>query len=192
MPASDNAVVQRVHRGDTEAFAELVARYQEAVYGLALAMIGDADDAQDVAQSCFVRAFRRLGELRDGDRFRSWLFAIVRSRCRDWLRQQSRRPALVGDPRELASADPPGLLGNPHGHAPSPRDQAVKRAVNSLPPRYRAVVTLRYTGDLTFAEIAEALGLSPSGVRMRWHRARKMLRERLRERPSDEEGSGLE
>ncbi len=117
MSPSEKGIIRLVRERDTEAFGELVASYQSSVYGIALSTIGDAEEAEDVAQTCFVEAFSRIGELRDGDRFSPWLFAIARNKCRDWLRHNSRRPALVGDPSELPSADPPEL---PDGPGPEP------------------------------------------------------------------------
>jgi|GEM_PF-861438 len=174
MSPSEKGIIRLVREGDTEAFGELVASYQSSVYGIALSTIGDAEEAEDVAQTCFVEAFSRIGELRDGDRFSPWLFAIARNKCRDWLRHNSRRPALVGDLSELPSADPPELPDNPEGHAlAAARDEVVKRAVNALPPDYRAVVVLRYVGDSSYEEIAQQLGLSASAAKLPRHHERR-------------------
>lgn len=187
MSAPDEHTVQRVREGDTEAFGDLVASHQGPVYRIAVATTGDAAEAEDLTQSCFVEAFTRIGELRDGHRFAPWLYAIAHNSCRDWLRKHSRRPVLLGDPPRLRSADAAELPGNPeHRVLASVRDEPVRRAVNSLPADYRAVVVLRYIGELSYAEIAEAMGMKVSAVKMRWHRARKMLQERLRGWASDE------
>jgi len=187
MRASDDATVRRVRDGETEAFEDLVAAHAEAVYRMAAAATSDPGEAEDLTQTCFVEAFTRIGELRDGRRFAPWLFAIAHNRCRDWLRKHSRRPVLLADPSELSGADPPELPGNPESHAvSSARDEAIRRAVNSLPADYRAVVVLRYAGELSYAEIAEAMGIKLSAVKMRWHRARKMLQTRLRHYLGDE------
>ena len=88
----------------------------------------------------------------------------------------------MSDPPHGSAADPPELSTNPHSQAvASARDSAVRTAVNSLPPEYRTVVTLHYVGELTFPEIAGLLRLSVAAVNMRWHRAKKMLRDRLPE-----------
>lgn len=181
MREPDDAVVERVRKGDTEAFAELVAAYRKPLYALVSGMTGENDESEDLTQTCFVEAFRRLGELRDEKRFGPWLYAIARNRCRDWIRQQSRQPALVGDPSRLQPAARPELPTSPRSSAfEELQREAVETAVASLPPEYRAVVTLRYVGELSYAEIAQATGASVSAVAMRWHRARKMLKERLR------------
>lgn len=187
MRVAAGEVVRRVRQGDTEAFGELVFAYYKPVYATAMATTRNSHDAEDLTQSCFVDAFHRLGELRDAKRFGSWLHAIARNRCREWLRSHSRRPLLASDSPGLQPANPRELPANPHTKAIArERDEAVRRAVNLLPAKYRAVVALRFIGELTFAEIAETLDLKLSAVWMRWHRARKMLQERLREWASDE------
>lgn len=98
------------------------------------------------------------------------------------MRQRSRRPTLVADPSQLEANDPPELSATPEQlMLASARDQALNAAVASLPPDYRAVVLLRYVGELSYAEIADALRIKVSTVSMRWHRAKRMLRERLQQ-----------
>jgi RNA polymerase sigma-70 factor (ECF subfamily) len=178
--------VERVREGDTEAFSELVLAHYRTVYATAMATTRNAQEAEDLAQTCFVEAFHRLGELRDARRFGPWLYAIARNKSREWVRRQSRRAAPSCDPPRVQATIPPELPSNPHAVLVSrERDAAVRKAVRSLPEKYRTVVALRLAGDLTFAEIAETLGLRVSAVRMRWCRARKMLRERLREWAGD-------
>lgn len=114
MADSGHALVRRVQNGDTDAFTELVTGHHKSVYGIALSVTGDTDEAEDMTQSCFVDAFARIGELRDGRRFSSWLYAIARNRCRDWLRDRRRRPVLLSDPEQLGvagSASPRGTRG---------------------------------------------------------------------------------
>ena len=113
MRVPDRRLVERTRRGDMRAFEELVQTYQNAVFALAAAFTDGSDEAQDLTQGCFVDAFERLGELRDGDRFGSWLYAIARNRCRDWARRQSHRQALAADPSPLRADDPSELSNNP-------------------------------------------------------------------------------
>lgn len=191
MREPDEVIVERVRKGDTEAFAGLVSAYRKPLYGLVAGMTGENDEAEDVTQTCFVQAYSRIGELRDGRRFGPWLYAIARNRCRDWVRQRSRRPALVDDSSRLRNGSSPGLPADPEDHVlASLRDEAVGAAVQRLPAEYRAVVTLRYVGELSCPEIAEAMGVSVSAVAMRWHRAKKMLRRRLRDIATEETGEG--
>jgi RNA polymerase sigma-70 factor (ECF subfamily) len=191
MLSHGDGIIGRVQRGDHEAFGELVLAHQKVLHALVVALTGENDEAEDLAQTCFVEAFDRLGELRDGDRFTPWLFAIARNKCRDWVRQRSRRPALMGDSSRLRDDGRSGLPTTPEGHAmATARDEAVRAMVRSLPEQYRAVVALRYMGELSYAEIAETLEISTSAVGVRWHRARKMLRERLRQVLDDDGDEG--
>ena len=182
MPAPDEQIVEGVLQGDTDLFGDLIKAHRKTVYAIALATTGDDQHAEDLTQACFVEAFRRLGELREDHRFGSWLYAIARNRCRDWLRRKPRDPVLFGDPSNLPQTDAPELPANPEDLAvAAARDQAVRAAVASLPEKYRVVVVLRYAGQLDHAETAEALGLTIPAVTMRWQRAKQMLRERLRD-----------
>ena len=183
MSASDHDAVQRVRNGDTEAFGCLVATYEKAVFRIAMATTGDAAEAEDLTQISFVQAFTDIGELRDGRRFAPWLYAIAHNTCRDWLRKHRSRPVLLGNPPRLPNANPVGLPNNPDHHTMG--DEPVTTAVNSLPLKYRAVVVLRCVSDLSYEDIGRALGVSVPAVKMRWHRARKMLQQRLAERLED-------
>jgi len=191
MREPDEVIVERVRRGDTEAFAELVSAYRKPIYALVAGMTGENDEAEDVTQTCFVQAYSRIGELRDGRRFGPWLCAIARNRCRDWVRRRSRRPALVGDSSRPRNDSPSGLPANPEDQVlASLRDEAVEAAVQRLPAEYRTVVMLRYVGELSCPAIAEAMGVSVSAVAMRWHRAKRMLRRCLRDIATEETGEG--
>ncbi len=172
MRASDAALIAELRQGDIQAFAKLVDARYASVFAVALAITGDTDAAEDLTQSTFVDAHARIGELRDAARFAPWLHAIARNKSRDWVRRRSRAPALVGDPSELRD-DPHAAVVD------TTRDEAIRQAVRSLPEAYREIVLLRFVGGLDHATIAKTLRISVSAVKMRWHRARKMLQARL-------------
>ena len=186
MSASEDRTIQRVREGDTEAFSQLVASYERAVYAIAMATTGDVPEAEDLTQTSFVEAFAGIGKLRDGRRFAPWLYAITRNRCRDWLRKRPRRPILIDDPSKLHNTNPPESRSNPeHQVIVAERDDAIRAAVESLPVPYRAVILLRYAGDLSYEEIGSTLGLSVPAAKVRCHRARKLLRESLKDQLDD-------
>ena len=154
--------------------------YRKPGYALVSGITGENDEAEDLAQTCFIEAYKRLGELRDDDRFGSWLYAIARNKARDWLRRRAHSPDLVGDPSRLSARDPAELPTSPEAEVLATVDDgAVRSIVGGLPAKYRTVVLLRCLGELSFAEIAEATRASRDAVAKRWHRARAMLRERL-------------
>jgi len=191
MEAPVRDIMDRVREGDTEAFGELVRIYRKPVYALVSGITGENDEADDLAQTCFLEAFRRRGELRDDDRFGSWLYAIARNKSRDWLRRRAQAPDLVGDPSMLSVRDHVELPTTPETEVLAKVDDgSINAVVRGLPAKYRTVVLLRCLGGLSFAEIADASHASRAAVEKRWHRARAMLRERLQCLTSREAGEG--
>ncbi|HEX5501956.1 MAG TPA: sigma-70 family RNA polymerase sigma factor [Thermomicrobiales bacterium] len=191
--ADDDLLVARALGGDRDAFAALIRRYQRPVYGLAYRMLGDAADAEDAAQETFVRAYTRLDSYRPNGRFGSWLLAIAAHWCVDALRARRRRGAAVavgaglGGDRFVCPADGPEELALRRAS----RDE-MQALLAQLPPRYQLVLTLRYYHDLSYVELAEALGEPVSTVRMRLFRARAALQRLVEaERPAPVTGSGL-
>ena len=173
----DDELVVLVRDGDREAFAALIERHKRTVYGLAYRMLGNAADAEDAAQETFVRAYTRLDRYKPNGRFGAWIGTVCSHWCIDFLRARGRRPQTVAlgkvpeSDRFISQVDGPEerALGR------DARDEA-QRWLDALPPRYRAVLVLRYFHDLSYAEIADTLGEPVSAVRMRLFRARNLLR----------------
>jgi RNA polymerase sigma-70 factor (ECF subfamily) len=146
-------------------------------------MLGQTDDASDVAQETFVQLYSHLGRLDEREPLAPWLFRVARNRCIDVIRRRRTVP-LVGpdDAREDA------LPLEPADTEPLPDELAERadlqrllaRAIASLPTAYAEVVALRYAGDRSFAEIAEILGCDEGAARVRFHRAKGLLRRHLR------------
>jgi len=171
----DRQQVQAALRGDESAFAELVTRYQSAVYNMASRMLGDPTDAEDAAQEVFVRAWNQLHTFQQDRRFSTWLLSIASHHCIDLLRR--RKPSAPLDDVALyiesEEPEPDELVLRDEQ-----RDM-VQGLINALPEKYRAVTLLRYYGDMSYDEIAKSTGLSESAVKTQLHRARKMLAERV-------------
>ncbi|HZQ97680.1 MAG TPA: sigma-70 family RNA polymerase sigma factor [Chloroflexota bacterium] len=185
MPAerSDEELATRAARGDASAFETLVLRYQRPLINFAYRMLGDADDAADVAQQTLVQAYVHLPRARLDLPFRPWLYRIARNRCIDRLRER-RAIALPDDAEDDASAvaeipDPDPLPDELLEREDLQRLLAA--AIGELPERYRAVVTMRYVTDLTFAEIGQSLGIPENTVKTFFQRAKAKLRHRLRD-----------
>lgn len=182
----DAELVAAARAGDLTAFGDLVDRYQRAMVASALHLVGDADDAEDVAQESFVQAFRSLRKLREPGRFRAWLYGILR---RVSLKHLSRRRAAVVVSHEQAAnapktADPTLRSGDASPRSTSPddgRDAALLDELRRLPTTYREVLAARYLQGLTYREIAQALGTSEGNIRIRCLRARQRLRAILAE-----------
>ncbi|MCS7001919.1 MAG: sigma-70 family RNA polymerase sigma factor [Dehalococcoidia bacterium] len=182
-PLSDEALVREFLRGDLVAYEALVARYSRPLFNFAYRFVGDYDDANDIAQAVLVQAYTHLHRLRDDQPVRPWLFHVARNKAIDVLRarRQLRFSDLTVDDDDLSPVDhvaddqplPEALLE----HADLQR--VLGEAIRRLPPKYRQVVALRYTSDLTFREMGEALNLPENTVKTLFQRAKTRLRELL-------------
>lgn len=179
-PDPDAVLVHDCQAGNVEAFAELVARYRDGIYGFVRHMVGHEADAQDLAQEAFVRAYAALGRFRRGAPFEPWIYTIAANLCRSHLRQAKRRPLSldVADAADRLEA-PPGT--NP-ALAAEQRDDCrrVRAAIHLLPAEQRAVIVLRHLHGRSYQQIAVLLKLPVSTVEHRLRAARKVLRETLR------------
>jgi RNA polymerase sigma-70 factor (ECF subfamily) len=171
-------LVTRIQSGDRDAFAALYQRYFDRVYGYLLVMLSDQREAEDAAQHVFVKAFEALSdyELR-GQPFRAWLFTIARNRAVDHLRRQERTEPI--DPRELREKSEREGNGDDPGTLDWVTDQDLVLFIERLPMAQRQVLMLRYTGDLSHAQIAVILNRSEADVRMLQSRGLRFLRDRL-------------
>ena len=172
----DAELVARAQRGDAGAFEQLLCRHQRYAFNLAYRVLGDYAEAEDVTQEAFVRAWRGLSGFRGQARFTTWLYRIVHNLC------LNRLPGLQ---RELLETEP--LDEALVGPAPSPpmlfeereRDAFLHAELERLPDKYRLVLTLRYLQNLSYDEIAAALGVPMGTVKTHICRARRLLAERL-------------
>jgi RNA polymerase sigma-70 factor (ECF subfamily) len=180
--ADELTLVERCRSGDAAAFDSLVAKYASQVYNLAYRMVGDPDDADDVAQEVFLRVHRAIKSFRGSSSFTTWIYRVATNVCLDELKRRKRRPALAEwSEQEEAAVDPsPAGLGDPEATAlRRERQDLVQRAIRSLPEAQRAVLVLYDLQGLSYDEIAEALGASLGTVKSRLNRARVALKSKL-------------
>lgn len=172
--AGDVALVDAARAGSSDAFGELVDRYRGPVVRLAYRLTHDADEAKDIAQDAFLRAYRRLPEFHPDRPFARWLFVIARNASLDAIRRR-RRAALFA-----AREDGPRAEAGPEELALR-NDEAtrVHAALESLPPKYRDVLELYYISGLRYREIALALGIPIGTVKTYISRAKRRLRDEL-------------
>lgn len=171
---SDAEVIRAVLSGRTDLFAELVRRHRDAQYRFALRMLGDPDDADDVLQTSFVRAFRSLRHCRDPERFGAWLRQIVVNQCRTLGTARGRREArMVRDEAVLARLE--GTEGEGGGFDV----EMVQRALERLTPDLREAFLLKHVEDHSYEEMVEITGAGLSALKMRVKRACEQLREQL-------------
>ena len=171
-------LVNRARKGDRTAFEELVKATYVDSYTLAYRLVGDEEDARDVVQEAYLRAYRGLKRFRGDAQFTTWLYRITANCAATQLgrRSRNRHEELLED----APLVDKGRRGDPEDHADQGelREQ-LQEALVDLPPRLRAVVVLRDIYDLPHEAIAAELGISESAAKVRLHRARRKLRERL-------------
>ncbi len=170
--ADELVLIERAIAGDERAFAELVTRYQTAVYNLAYRMLNDAGEAEDAAQEVFLRIYRRLATYDANHRFSTWVLSIASHYCIDLLRRK--RPWLV--PLENISNWMRARSRGPEAAALVQEQQdTVRNLLARLPEHYRLVLLLRYWHDLGYEEIAQVVDLPVSTIKARLHRARNAL-----------------
>ena len=183
VPDADADAIARCIAGDVEAFSALVERYRGAVYSFAYHLTDDAEEANDLAQETFVRAYRALPRFRMDAKFLPWLLAICANLCKSWLRGSARRPVLLDDEMMQTGS----LRSQDDGQSPTEllaaraRRREVREAIRSLPTPYRLVVILRHLRDMSYYDIAAALNLPVTTVEHRLRTAREMLRKKLEE-----------
>lgn len=197
-PASEpdthsRALVERCQQGGPAAqaaFDELLTAHQDAVYRAALRLMGDPDEALELAQDVLVTAFRKIAQFRGEAKFSTWLHRITLNLARNRWKSASRRPRALSLETGAASldldGDEPRPLDAPDA-SPSPRRRAetqevfdaLERAIAALPEPFREVVVLRHSQDLSYEEIAQALDAQIGTVKSRLARARELLRERM-------------
>jgi RNA polymerase sigma-70 factor (ECF subfamily) len=167
----DRLVVERCLGGDTAAFRTLVERYQRVLFTVAVRMLGETGPAADAAQDAFVRAYRKLQTYDSRHKFFSWLYRILVNECLN-VRRSRRLLEPLG--AGMASAD------NPHRAAEQAELRvSVQTALRRLSPAYREAIVLRHYSGLSYAEIAESVGVPEKTVKSRLYSARQQLGEDL-------------
>ena len=165
----------RSRQGDMAAFEALARRYQARLYSFALRMIGDAHEAEDLAQETLLRLHGSMGRFDPAQPFAAWAFGIAAHVCRDWLRRRGRRREQPMETPEAAHAG-----GSPLDLAAAAEERdRVAQAVRRLPRKYREVIVLHYVEEMSYEQVAAALGIRPPAARRRALRARQMLERHL-------------
>ena len=178
---SDAELVRQALAGQAEAYAELVRRWMPRVLAVCHARVRRADAAEDLAQEALLRGYRALGTLTHPERFGAWLHGIALRACLDWLKARERGTVPFS---ALGGCDPDGLPHPRDGNDVPALDRDDERRrllaeVEALPQEYRTVIMLYYYENVTYRELAEALGVSPATINARLTKARALLRARL-------------
>jgi len=180
---TDEEVVERVRAGDTALYELLVLRHNQRIYRVALSIVRNSAEAEDVMQDAYVRAFAHLDQFEKRAQFGAWLTRIAVNEALARLRKQQRTQPLADDGGEGEYAMPTNYRSNPEEHTSNAElGRILEETLLSLPEQYRAVVMLRDVEEMSTAETAEALGLTEENVKVRLHRGRAILRESISDR----------
>ena len=188
MAPTDWELVQWTRRGDREAFRSLVERYQHKVTALATGMLRNRDDALDVVQDTFTKAYQSLDRFKGESSFYTWLYRITLNQCIDHQRRSARLPAAPLESAETPEEAPGINAARDDAERDDPLQrvheaevgQRIRQAISELTPEHRAVILLREVEGLSYEEISRALDCPKGTVMSRLHYARRQLQARLR------------
>ncbi|HEX4600708.1 MAG TPA: RNA polymerase sigma factor [Gemmatimonadales bacterium] len=175
--ATDGDIVRAVLAGDVERYAVLVGRYRDRYARYAARMLGSRDAAEDAVQDALVRAFDRLVDCREPEKFAGWLFLILRNRCFAEQRRRQREGRLLED----GDGAIPGPERSDSAVEQGEQRQALGRALGQLTGEQRDVFVLKHVEGLAYDEIARRTGATVASLKMRMHRAYDRLRELMKE-----------
>ncbi|OCX51530.1 RNA polymerase subunit sigma-24 [Mucilaginibacter sp. PPCGB 2223] len=177
---NDFKLVMRAREGDQKAYADLMHRYKDSIYFMALKMVNNKEDAMDLTVETFAKAFEKLDKYQPEFAFSTWLFRVGTNNCIDFIRKKKLNTTSIsgmvdddGDERPLQiRAD---TLNPEEASMKKQQSQTLKVLIDSLPPRYRNLIVLRYFDELSYEEIAEQLDLPLGTVKAQLFRARYLL-----------------
>jgi len=176
---NDNEILSRVLQGDQQAYAEIVKRYQSFVFTIALRYTPNREDAEEIAQDSFVKAYRSLADFRGDSKFSTWLYTIVTTTSLTFLRKKKIDVQSLDNEKvfELADSQDSGFRANQIEQ--KSRVNMVNKAIALLSPEDAQVITLFYKGEQSLDEIGQILGMESNTVKVRLHRARQRLKDKL-------------
>jgi RNA polymerase sigma-70 factor (ECF subfamily) len=184
MTWTDEELVARSIGGDLESFNQLILRWERPIYALAYRVLGREEEARDVCQEAFLRAFRALKGFKGQAKFSSWLYRITLNLCRDWMRRERRSPTVStpdgADVLELAAAQAHPATSVEELAWQSEMGRHIGRVMARLPEEQRTAVILKEYHGLTFQEIADLLGCPLSTVKTRLYQGLSVLRRELK------------
>ena len=180
MGETDLSLVKRAKNGDASAFEELVVLYQKKVYNLSLRMCGNTEDAFDLSQETFLRAYKALPFFKEKSSFSTWIYSIATNVCIDFARKQNRFKTvplhMPDENNDDIAFDIPDTRYQPETeYEKAELREAVARGLQTLSPEHREILVLREIGGLSYREIGDSLNLEPGTVKSRINRARLQL-----------------
>lgn len=182
----DQKLISLARGGDQKAFETLLKKYRNLVYHVMFKMVRNPQEAEDLCQEAFIKAFNALSSFNEEFAFSTWLMKIATNNCIDYLRKRKLRTYSIDEPLQYKDEQVQVELPD---HDPTPdkqllneeRRKLINQAIQSLPPRYRHVIILRHQEEKSYEDIAEILKLPLGTVKARIFRAREMLNKKIRD-----------
>lgn len=189
MEAFEKRLLNLAQSGDRQAFGELVDIYKDKIHALAYRMLGDIQEAEDIAQETFMRVYANMHRYDDQYKISTWIFRIANNLCIDRIRKKKVRGNRLSLDAEITGTDGLELYDTIQDETPTPEQrfvqqevqEKVRMAILSLAPKYRTIMILKYLQDLSLQEISDIVGLPVATVKTRVHRGREALRKKLRD-----------
>lgn len=176
---TDTEIIKRVLQGEQALFAQLVQRYQQYVFTLVGRFTASREDAEEISQDIFVKAYRSLADFRGEAKFSTWLYTVVRTSCITFLRKKKLDTTSLDNERTFLQLESKESGFKANMIEQKSRHAMVNAAIQLLSPDDSQVLTLFYKGEQTLEEIGRIMGLDPNTVKVKLHRARNRLKEKM-------------
>ncbi|MBE2229121.1 MAG: sigma-70 family RNA polymerase sigma factor [Chitinophagaceae bacterium] len=183
---NDNELISKVLRGDQQAYAGLVERYQAYVFTLALRMVKNREEAEELSQDVFIKAYKYLADFRGESRFSTWLYTIVHNTCLSFLRKKKPDTRSLDEEHNFNLADNRETSFRADLVEQKSRQAMVNQAISQLGADDAGIITLFYKSEQSLEEIARILGIEINTAKVRLHRARQRLKEVMETRFTEE------
>jgi len=176
---TDTEIISRVLKGEQQIFAQLVERYQNYVFTLVLRMVESREDAEEVSQDIFVKAYRSLADFRGDAKFSTWLYTIARTSCITFLRKKKLDTVSMDNEKTFVQAENRESSFKANIIEQKSRLAMVNEAIAMLSPDDAQIITLFYKAEQSLEEMGNILGMEPNTVKVKLHRARQRLKEKM-------------
>jgi RNA polymerase sigma-70 factor (ECF subfamily) len=176
---TDIEIIGAVLNGNQQAYAQIVERYQNYVYTLVLRYVKSREDAEEVAQDIFIKAYKALADFKGASKFSTWLYTITTTTCISFLRKKKLETHSLDNEKVMEAAENRDSGMNANQIEQKSKVTMVNNAISLLSPDDAEIITLFYKGEQTLEEIAQVLGIEANAVKVRLHRARTRLKEKM-------------
>jgi RNA polymerase sigma factor (sigma-70 family) len=176
---TDTEIIKKILQGEQALFAQLVQRYQRYVFTLVSRFTSNREDAEEISQDIFVKAYRSLADFRGEAKFSTWLYTVVRTSCITFLRKKQLDTISLDNERTLVQLENKESGFNANIVEQKSRHAMLNAAIQLLSPDDSQILTLFYKGEQSLEEIGRIMGLEPNTVKVKLHRARNRLKEKM-------------